>query len=197
VQRKKDRKIAKKAENSTFKPLSTIFVPCWKIQGGHGPPFPAADAHDYAINGMSSLTFNGKTGVAWLKSWDTLLTYVKKTCKWINKRTRALEIDQSIFNWYFARLLFLQLRSLIMNLWLDKGIAPRYYEVNARTTIPTCRLSVKPIRDKFSKTSNTLQVQTLHFCSCSRISRLANIAMAMGVGGGGRGGRAPPGFSYA
>jgi len=26
-QRKKDRKIAKKAENSTFKPLSTIFVP--------------------------------------------------------------------------------------------------------------------------------------------------------------------------
>jgi len=27
-------------KNSTFKPLFTIFVPCLKIQGGHGPPLP-------------------------------------------------------------------------------------------------------------------------------------------------------------
>jgi len=42
-QRKKERKIAKKAENSTIKPLFTISVPCMKIQGGHAPlcpPFP-------------------------------------------------------------------------------------------------------------------------------------------------------------
>jgi len=40
---KKDRtKISKKRpKNSTFKPLSTIFVPCLKIL----PPPPAADAH--------------------------------------------------------------------------------------------------------------------------------------------------------
>jgi len=37
---KKDRKIAKKAENSTFKPLFTIFVPYLKIQGGPRPPAP-------------------------------------------------------------------------------------------------------------------------------------------------------------
>jgi len=48
-QRKKDRKIAKKAENSTFKHLLTIFVPCLKIQGGHGPLPPAADAHGCGI----------------------------------------------------------------------------------------------------------------------------------------------------
>jgi len=40
-QRKKDRKIAKKgrkiAKKSTFKPLSTIFVPCLKIQRGMPP----------------------------------------------------------------------------------------------------------------------------------------------------------------
>jgi len=37
----KDQKIAKKTENSTFKPLSTIFVSCMKIQGkGHGPLAP-------------------------------------------------------------------------------------------------------------------------------------------------------------
>jgi len=27
-------------KNSTFKPLSTIFVPYLKIQGGHGPLLP-------------------------------------------------------------------------------------------------------------------------------------------------------------
>jgi len=37
-QRKKDRKIAKKAENGTIKPLCTMFVPCLKIQGGARPP---------------------------------------------------------------------------------------------------------------------------------------------------------------
>jgi len=36
-QRKKDRKIAKRPENSTIKPLSSISVPSMKIQGGHGP----------------------------------------------------------------------------------------------------------------------------------------------------------------
>jgi len=36
--RKKIGKIAKKIENSTIKPLSTIFVLCIKIQGGHDPP---------------------------------------------------------------------------------------------------------------------------------------------------------------
>jgi len=49
---KKDRKIAKKRpKNSIFKPLSTIFVPCVKIQGGTAPLPPAADAH--AINRKS------------------------------------------------------------------------------------------------------------------------------------------------
>jgi len=43
---KKDRKKAKKwPKNSTFKPLSTIFVLCLKIQGVQGPLPPAADAH--------------------------------------------------------------------------------------------------------------------------------------------------------
>jgi len=42
--RKKNRKKAKKAEKNTFKPLSTIFVPCMKIQGAPLPP--GADAHD-------------------------------------------------------------------------------------------------------------------------------------------------------
>jgi len=43
-QRKKSRKSAKKVpKNSTFEPLSTIFVTCLKIQGGSLPP--AADAH--------------------------------------------------------------------------------------------------------------------------------------------------------
>jgi len=46
----------KRPKNNTFKPLSTIFVPCLKIQGGprspdpgHAPPPlpPAADAHEY------------------------------------------------------------------------------------------------------------------------------------------------------
>jgi len=37
-QQKKTEKQQKKAENITFKPLSTIFVPCLKIQGAHGPP---------------------------------------------------------------------------------------------------------------------------------------------------------------
>jgi len=42
---KKDRKIAKKNEkNSTIKSLSTIFVPCMKTQGGHGPPLPTPKA---------------------------------------------------------------------------------------------------------------------------------------------------------
>jgi len=41
-QRKKDQKIAKKAENSNFKPFFTIFVPCLKIQESHAPP---ADVH--------------------------------------------------------------------------------------------------------------------------------------------------------
>jgi len=66
-QRKKSRKLAKKnpkialfslfqggrgqrkkrPKNSTFESLSIIFVPCLKIQGGHGPSAPlAADAHD-------------------------------------------------------------------------------------------------------------------------------------------------------
>jgi len=37
----------KQAENSTFKPLSTIFVPCMKIHGRSTAPLPpAADAHD-------------------------------------------------------------------------------------------------------------------------------------------------------
>jgi len=40
-QRIKGRKIAKKRpKNSTFKPLSTIFVPCMKIQEGHAPCLP-------------------------------------------------------------------------------------------------------------------------------------------------------------
>jgi len=45
-QRKKDRKIANKTENSTtgIKPVSTISVPCMKIQGGCGPPASAAYA---------------------------------------------------------------------------------------------------------------------------------------------------------
>jgi len=30
----------KKTENSTFKRLSAIFVPCLKIQGSHVPPDP-------------------------------------------------------------------------------------------------------------------------------------------------------------
>jgi len=34
---KNDRKIAKRLKNSTIKPLSTISVLCMKIQGGHGP----------------------------------------------------------------------------------------------------------------------------------------------------------------
>jgi len=32
--KKNERKIAKKIEDSTIKPLSTIFVPCMKMQGG-------------------------------------------------------------------------------------------------------------------------------------------------------------------
>jgi len=57
---KKDRKIAllslfqgggateKRPKNSTFKFLSTIFVPCMKIQGSHGPLLPpAADTHEH------------------------------------------------------------------------------------------------------------------------------------------------------
>jgi len=32
-------------KNSNFKPLSTVFVPCMKIQGVYGPLPPAADAH--------------------------------------------------------------------------------------------------------------------------------------------------------
>jgi len=35
----------KRPENSAIKPLSTIFVLYMKIQEGHGPPAPAADAH--------------------------------------------------------------------------------------------------------------------------------------------------------
>jgi len=35
----------KRPKNSTIKPLSTISVPCMKIQGGHGLP-PAANADD-------------------------------------------------------------------------------------------------------------------------------------------------------
>jgi len=43
-QEKKDQKIAKKRpKNSTFKPLSTIFVSCLKIQRGARPT--AANAH--------------------------------------------------------------------------------------------------------------------------------------------------------
>jgi len=46
---KKYRKITKKIpKNSTIKPLSTIFVPCMKIQeGGQGTLPLAADAHAY------------------------------------------------------------------------------------------------------------------------------------------------------
>jgi len=41
-QRKKDCKMAR-PKNSTIKPLSTISVPCMKIQWGHGPlPSPMA-----------------------------------------------------------------------------------------------------------------------------------------------------------
>jgi len=39
---KKTEKHQKRPKNSTFKTLSAIFVPCMKIQGGHGP---SADAH--------------------------------------------------------------------------------------------------------------------------------------------------------
>jgi len=48
-QRKKDQKIAKQTpKNSAFKPLSTIFLQCMKIQGGGTAPLlPAADAHGY------------------------------------------------------------------------------------------------------------------------------------------------------
>jgi len=47
-QRKKGRKILKKKQkNSTFKPLSTISVPCMKIQGeGACPP---SDAHGSSL----------------------------------------------------------------------------------------------------------------------------------------------------
>jgi len=42
---KKAKKYQKRPKNSTFKPLSTIFVPCMKIHGGGGtaPMLPAAD----------------------------------------------------------------------------------------------------------------------------------------------------------
>jgi len=39
-QRKKDQKIAKKAENANIKPLSIISVPCMKFQGGPRPLAP-------------------------------------------------------------------------------------------------------------------------------------------------------------
>jgi len=42
---KKYRKLAKNTENSTFKPLSTIFVACMKIQRSHAPLPSAAVAH--------------------------------------------------------------------------------------------------------------------------------------------------------
>jgi len=38
-------KIAKLDRKIALKPLSTICVPCMKIQGGHGPPAPDVDAH--------------------------------------------------------------------------------------------------------------------------------------------------------
>jgi len=41
-QRKKDRKIAKTTQNSTFKPLSTVFLP---VRKSRGVLPPAADAH--------------------------------------------------------------------------------------------------------------------------------------------------------
>jgi len=46
---KKDRKMPKKTENNAIKPLSTIFVPCIKIQGGTAPLPPVADAHNTNI----------------------------------------------------------------------------------------------------------------------------------------------------
>jgi len=39
----------KRPKNSTFKPLSTTSVLCMKIQGGHGPLLPDADAHVYSF----------------------------------------------------------------------------------------------------------------------------------------------------
>jgi len=57
-QRRKDRKIAKKKtpKNSTFKPLSTIFVPCMKIRGaGTAPLPPSADAHGFKTTGQKKL----------------------------------------------------------------------------------------------------------------------------------------------
>jgi len=38
----------KKTENSTIKPLSTIFVLCMKIQGATASLPPTADAHVYS-----------------------------------------------------------------------------------------------------------------------------------------------------
>jgi len=36
----------KRPKNSTIKPLSTLSAPCMKIQGGHSPLPPAANAHE-------------------------------------------------------------------------------------------------------------------------------------------------------
>jgi len=54
--RKKDRKIGKKTEKQHFKPLSTISLPCMKIQGDHGPLPPAADTYGlvYRLRGERS-----------------------------------------------------------------------------------------------------------------------------------------------
>jgi len=43
--RTENRKKEKRPKNSTFKPLSTIFVPCLKIQEATASLPPAADAH--------------------------------------------------------------------------------------------------------------------------------------------------------
>jgi len=53
-------------KNRTFKPLSTIFVPCLKIQGGHGLLPPAVDAHEYRLRLLAA--------PAQLKLYKTYLT---------------------------------------------------------------------------------------------------------------------------
>jgi len=53
-------KISKKGQNSTFKTLFTIFIPCMKIQGGHTPPPPLIPTPmiTYCIVSQSKDTFS-------------------------------------------------------------------------------------------------------------------------------------------
>jgi len=76
-QRKKIEKLQNKTENNTIKPLSTIFVPCMKIQDDLLPP--AADTHDCNSPILKNINFYQKINMDSDKTPQQVMHYVTST----------------------------------------------------------------------------------------------------------------------